>query len=121
MDVKLPSKHHERLICSTFQGPDITWRGAEWGTCEPGDGIKMSSLLEKEENCPFSPSPSGPKNRGLKKSPEPAEAAAVEKKRRAQTHLNVVTIPRGLRTAMNIKRLTSTRGLEKRRRKKKEE
>lgn len=72
MDVKLPSKHHERLICSTFQGPDITGRGAEWGTCEPGDGIKMSSLLEKEENCPFSPSPSGPKNRKKKKN-EPAE------------------------------------------------
>lgn len=50
-----------------FSGP---WHYLEWswiGNLWAGDGIKMSSLLEKKENCPFSPSPSSPKNRQERK------------------------------------------------------
>lgn len=50
-----------------FSGP-WHYSGGSWmGNLWAWDGIKMSSLLEKKENCPFSPSPSSPKNRQERK------------------------------------------------------
>lgn len=88
-----------------FSGPWHYLEGSWIGNLWAGDGIKMSSLLEKKENCPFSPSPSSLKNRQERKK---QRTETIEKKRLVYTHLNVVTIPRGLRTPMNIKPLTST-------------
>lgn len=45
-----------------FSGPWHYSEGSWIGNLWAGDGIKMSSLLEKKENCPFSPSPSSQKN-----------------------------------------------------------
>lgn len=50
-----------------FSGPWHYLEGSWIGNLWAGDGIKMSSLLEKKENCPFSPSPSSPKNRQERK------------------------------------------------------
>lgn len=50
-----------------FSGPWHYLEGSWIGNLWAGDGIKMSSLLEKKENCPFSPSPSSQKNRQERK------------------------------------------------------
>lgn len=50
-----------------FSGPWHYLEGSWIGNLWAGDGIKMSSLLEKKENCPFSPSPSSLKNRQERK------------------------------------------------------
>lgn len=89
-----------------FSGPWHYLEGSWIGNLWAGDGIKMSSLLEKKENCPFSPSPSSLKNRREEKT---QRTETIEKKGLVYTHLSLVTIPRGLRTCMNIKPLTSTR------------
>ena len=50
-----------------FSGPWHYWEGSWIGNPRARDEIKMSSLLEEEENYPFSPSPSSPENRQERK------------------------------------------------------
>lgn len=68
-----------------------------------GDGIKMSSLLEKKENCPFSRSPSSLENGQERKRHK--RSGTIEK----NAHLNAP----GPRTAMNIKPLIPQQGPRK--------